>query len=365
MEATKNDLDKASQLGQPWRQESSTPEGTITMTMPTVTIACGQYDTTRALFDGTAAVAGATVQMHTAHTLPEIFAGMMRRHQFDVSELGLTFYLRALEFSPHQLPYVAIPAFPNRVFRHSSVFVHADSGIADPADLVGKTIGEFGIYGQDSGVWAKGALMDDYGFKPGENRWVIGGLDVPAPPLDFVAHPHPADLDVTAAPVGKSLGSMLETGEIDALFTANVPQCVLDGSPHVQRLFPDYEVVERAYFERTGVFPIMHAVVISRDLLNTHPAMGRAVYEAFLTAKDIAAERYRQNLRLYEVNTMVPWMDALVERNAAQFGDDWWPYGMSANRQAIDTYLRYHFEQGLSSRRWTADEIFLPELLGT
>ena len=337
----------------------------MSMSKTELKIGCMPYDTTRALFDGTVSVEGADVTMHTAGTLPEIFEQMIAGHRYDVSELGLTFYLRTLDLDPAGAPFVAIPAFPNRVFRHSCVFVNTASGISEPADLAGKTIGEFGIYGQDSGVWAKGILMDEYGFKPEQSRWVIGGLDQPAQPFDFVSHPRPADVDISVAAEGKALGPMLEAGEIDALFTANVPQCVLDGSPHVVRLFPNYEQVERDYYQRTGIFPMMHTIVVSRQLLETQPDLTHTVYNAFLKAKDVAAERYRQSMRLYEVQTMVPWMNALFEQNRTVFGDDWWPYGVSANRTALDTYLRYHFEQGLSARQWTVDEIFTSSLVGT
>ncbi|WP_246281709.1 phosphate/phosphite/phosphonate ABC transporter substrate-binding protein [Fodinicola acaciae] len=294
--------------------------------------------------------------MKTAATLPEIFEGMVRGGAYDVAELGLTFYLRSLEQDP---PYVALPIFPNRVFRHSCVFVNVHSGITGPADLTGRTIGEFGTYGQDSGVWAKGILMDEHGFRPEDNRWIIGGLEHPAPPFDFIPHPHPPQVDVSVAPAGRTLNRMLDDGEIDALFSANVPQCFLDRSPNVARLFADFEPLERDYHRRTGIFPIMHTIVIRRDLLR----LAAEVYRAFAEAKDAALERYRGARRLHQVQTMVPWMNALVERNATEFPDDWWPYGIAANRRTLETYLRYHYEQGLSTRRWKIEEIFATELL--
>ncbi len=295
----------------------------------TLTADCFRYDTTRALFDATATVDGSALTMHTAATLPEIFERTIRDRGYDIAELGLTFYLRLLDAG---LPYVALPIFPNRVFRHSCVFVNADAGITRPAQLAGRTIGEFGTYGQDSGVWAKGILADEYGFHPERSRWVIGGLDKPMAPFDFIPHPHPAGVDVTAAPEGACLSAMLDAGEIDALFSANVPQCVLDGSPDVARLFPDAELLEREYHRRTGIFPIMHVIVVRRDLLRERPGLAREIFRVFNEAKDTAAEYYRCNRRLYEVQTMVPWFNALVERNAEQFGDDWWPYGIAANR---------------------------------
>ena len=332
------------------------------MSEATLSIGCFPYDTTTPLIDGTIVPQGFRATVETAGTLPEIFAGVIRENRFDVAELGLTFYLRLLEAG---LPYVALPIFPNRVFRHSCVFVNTRSGITGPADLTGRTIGEFGMYGQDSGVWAKGVLTDEYGFEPARNRWVIGGLDHPAPPFGFIPHPHPDDVDVTPAPDGRSLSDLLDTGEIDALFSANVPRCVLDGSPDVARLFPDFEPLERDYHRRTGVFPIMHAIVARRDLLRERPGLARDLYRTYSAAKDAAADRYRDRRRLYQVQTMVPWMNALVDRTLDQFGEDWWPYGIAANRTTLETYLRYHHEQGLSDRLWRIEEIFTPELLDT
>ncbi|OZC75015.1 4,5-dihydroxyphthalate decarboxylase [Rhodococcus sp. 06-418-5] len=319
-----------------------------------------EYDTTRALFDGTVPLPTGTT-LSTRPTLPEVFRDVLTG-QADIGEFGLTFLLRVLEQGSD---LVALPVFPNRVFRHSCIFVHRGSGVIGPSDLVDRTIGEFGIYGQDSGVWAKGMLMDDYGFLPERNRWIIGGLDRSAPPFDFIPRPIPADLDLSAAPEGRSLSDMLVTGDLDALFTANVPQPFLDGSPDIVRLFPDYEERERDWFARTGLFPIMHAVVGRRLLFDENPGLARSVYNSYLSAKYVAAEAYRERNRLFEVHTMLPWANSLFERNQHLLGHDWWPYGIDANRHALDTNLRYHYEQGLTSRRWNLEELFLDELMDT
>ncbi|MBU2669092.1 hypothetical protein KOI35_36825 [Actinoplanes bogorensis] len=319
--------------------------------MTTLSMATGRYDTTEALFDGRVGVEGAQITMRTETNLSKIFE---KHHEFDVAELGWTFYLRG--FSADS-PYVALPIFPNRVFRHSCVFINRDSGITGPEDLVGRTIGEWGVYGQDSGVWAKGVLADDHGFRPEANRWVIGGLDRPAEPFGFVPQIRPEGIDITDAPAGASLAGMLEAGEIDALFTANVPQSVLDGSAkNIVRLFPDFETVERDYYRRTGIYPMMHPVVIRRDRLD----QARAVYDGFLAAKRVAEERYAYARRLFGATLMMPWASQLMDRNAADFTGDWWPYGLGANRHTVDTFLRYHYEQGLSERRLTVDEVFAP-----
>ncbi|WP_028925028.1 4,5-dihydroxyphthalate decarboxylase [Pseudonocardia acaciae] len=328
-----------------------------------LTVASYRYDSTRALFDRSVTFEGIDASFHTAPVISDIFERMVRGREFDVSELGLTFYTRTLDLEDP--PFVAIPVFPNRVFRHSCIYVNRSSGITEPKDLEGRTVGEFGIYGQDSGVWAKGILADEYGFDPARCRWLIGGLDRPITPFDFVPRPAPDGLDVRYLPDDRALGPMLESGEIDALFSANVPRCVLDGSPEVVRLFPDYEPVERDYYRRTGIFPAMHAIVLRRDLLGERPGLARTLYDGFLAAKNAATEKYLTDRRIYQASSMIPWMNALFEENRPLLGDDWFPYGVEANRATIDTFLRYHFRQGLSKRLLTSDDIFAEELLDT
>lgn len=206
-------------------------------------IAFWDYDRTRALANGTIKIAGVDASFSSARIVTEIFERMIRQRQFDVSELGLTYYLRTLDFDDP--PFIALPVFPNRCFRHSAIFVNTSSGIAKPQDLAGKTVGELAVYGHDAGVWPKGILSDEFGVTPDQCRWIVGGLDWPMEPVDFIPQPHPANVDVTWATKGKDLGEMLETGEIDALISADVPKCVLNHSPRVTRLFPDYESIER------------------------------------------------------------------------------------------------------------------------
>lgn len=326
-------------------------------------IAFWNYDRTHALTDGTVKIDGVDASFTSARIVSEIFERMIRQREFDVSELGLTYYLRTLDFDDP--PFIAIPIFPNRCFRHSAIYINRSSGIQKPQDLVGKTVGEFAVYGHDAGVWPKGILSDEYGVTPNQCRWVIGGLDWPMAPIDFIPRPHPANIDVTLAPEGKELGGMLEAGEIDALISADVPKCVLNNSPRVARLFPDYESVERDYYQRTGIFPIMHTVVVRKELLAQHPGLAQAIYRGFCDAKDVAMEQYKAGLIFNNMNIMIPWLSQLLNEDRRLLGDDWWMYGVEANRKTIDTFLRYHLEQGLSKRRLTCEDVFVPELLGT
>lgn len=327
-------------------------------------IGTARYDHTRALFDGSVRVDGAEAIFESLGIVSEIFEEAIRNRGFDVAELGLTFYLRSLEMPDPE--YIAIPVFPNRHFRHSAVYVNASSGIERPEDLVGKTIGEFATYGHDAGIWPKGILADDYGVTPDQSRWVVGGTNWYQPPFDFIPFLHPSDVEVATTPPGKTLDAMLAAGEIDALITAIVPQSVLAGSERVRPLFPDVEAVERDYFARTGIYPIMHTVVIRRRLLVEQPGLEHAVFRAFCESKDAAMNHYNGYGRMGgQSDLMVPWLDHLYERNRALMGDDPWQHGLAANRKTIDTFLRYSYEQGLSKTRLTCEDIFVPSLLGT
>lgn len=321
------------------------------------------YEHVDALMNGTVTIEGASARYHTAWVVSDIFERMIRGNEFGVSELGLTFYLRTLELDDP--PFVALPIFLARQFRHSAIFVNTSAGIESPHDLVGKTIGEFAIYGHDAGVNAKGMLADEYGFTPDQCRWVIGGFDYPIAPFDFVTQPHPDNVEVVRAPQGAALGPMLEAGEIDALITADVPRCVIEGSPRVARLFPNYRAVETDYYHRTKIFPIMHTVVIRRDLLAQHPELAASVYQAFCQSKDVVLQRYQNGRVLNHLDEMMPWISQLCDQNIALFGNDWWPYGLAANRKAVEAFLRWHHEQGLSSHHRRCEEIFVPELLDT
>ena len=332
------------------------------MSHPTLQIAFGEYDRTRVLSDGTVKIQGVDAQFHSHRIVTEVFAGMIRDRAYDVSELGLSYFLRTMDFD--EPPFLALPVFPNRCFRHSAIYINVDSGIEKPEDLAGKTVGEFAMYGHDAGVWPKGILADEYGVTPDQCRWIVGVLDWPLAPIDFVPQPYPANVDVTFAPPGTDLGKMLEEGEIAALMSANVPKCFLEGSPKVARLFPDDEAAERAYYQRTGIFPIMHTVAVRRELAS-QPEVLQAVYQGFCDAKDAVKEQYTKGQVFNNMATMLPWFSKLVEADRRLLGDDWWPYGLQANRKAVDTFLRYHFEQGLSKRRLTCEDIFLPQFLGT
>lgn len=327
-----------------------------------LTFSCWSYDRTRALMDGTVKPEG--IDLTYLPTFPaETFQRALHNKEFDACELGLTFYLATLH-SPDP-PFVAIPVYPVRLFTHSAIYVNTDSGIHEPKDLIGKKMGELFIYGHDAGTWSKGILADEYGVPTNSYNYYLGGVDRTVPPWDWFPLKPPADVNVQHIGAGRTLDQMLETGEIDALYSALVPPSYLKRSPHVRRLFEDAESVERAWFRKTGIFPIMHVVAIRTEVYRNNPWVAQALYQALVAAK----ARTEDQFRLQEANMhrlfMIPWLTEHREENRKLMGDDLWPYGVASSHKAIDTFLRYHYEQGVSRRRFTPEQIFLPELLDT
>ena len=326
-------------------------------------IAFWNYDRTRALADGSVRIDGVDATFHSGRIVTEIFEAMITERKYDVSELGMTYFLRTIE--DRDPPYLALPVFPVRSFRHGAIYINKASGITRPEDLNGKTIGELAVYGHDAGTMPKGMLSDEHGFRPETCRWIVGGIDFPIRPVTYIPQSHPDDVEVVRAPDGADLGKMLEAGEIDALISADIPECVLRKSPKVGRLFEDYETVERDYYRRTGIFPIMHTVVVKAELVRNHPEIVDALYRGFCDAKQVQVDQLVKGMTFNNMQTMIPWLTPLIGANREVLGDDWWPYGIAANRAALDAVLRYHHEQGLTKRRFRIEDIFAPSLLGT
>jgi hypothetical protein len=324
-----------------------------------LTFACETYAHVQALADGSVRPEGITLKR--VHLTPsETFPRLIRDHEFEVSEMGLTFYLATLAMDDP--PYIAIPVFPSRSFRHSAIYVNANAGIESPEDLAGKRFGETFCYGHDAGLWSKGLMSDEYGLVPKASRWVIGGLDSPMLRWDWLPFEPPADVNVEYLGTSGALAPMLESGEIDALFSAHPPAAPATGT-RVRRLFADFEPIERGYYARTGIFPIMHTVVIRRDVYNAHPWVAASLYAAFKESKAVVDRLYAYWETTMHRLLMIPWVTELRRKNRDLMGKDCWPYGVEPNRKALETAIRYHVEQGLSTRRFAAEELFAPETL--
>ncbi|MCD6040451.1 MAG: 4,5-dihydroxyphthalate decarboxylase [Burkholderiales bacterium] len=320
-----------------------------------LTLACWDYDRTRALIDGSVRPDGIEL-IYLNQPVEETFFRMMRYREFDCSEMSLSSYVASLQ--ANDPPFIAIPAFPSRYFRHSCIFISAKSGIREPADLKGKRIG-VPEYQMTAPVWIRGILSDDYGVKVTEVEHFSGGEEEPGRD-EKLKIDVPQSIRLRAIPGDKTLSRMLADGELDALVTARAPSTFHKEPDKVKRLFPDYVEKEKEYFRRTKIFPIMHTVVIRRDVYEKNPWVAQSLYKAFVDAKARMMALYGQTAAM---PAMLPWAHAAVEEARREIGEDWWPYGLEPNRHVLDTFLRYHHEQGLSKRRFTPDELFARETL--
>ncbi len=324
-----------------------------------LTLACWNYDRTRALMDGSVSPQG--IDLTYLDTFPaETFQRMVKYREFDVSELGFKFYVSSLEMDDP--PFIAIPVFPLRLFRHSAIFINTASGISSPKDLSGKSVGEPFAYGHDAAIWARGILSDEYGVPVDSVSYHVGAVDKHSR-RDFAPFPLPANIRIEQIGPDRTLDAMLAMGEIQALYSAIVPPAYRSGSANVARLFEDFEPIERAYYAKTKIFPIMHLVAIKRDVYRKHPWVAQSLYKAFNEAKSKAYALYAAGDAFLHGAFTIPWLTAHLGENRRLMGDDLWPYGIEANRKTIETFLRYHHEQGLSKRLFTPEDLFARETL--
>jgi 4,5-dihydroxyphthalate decarboxylase len=321
------------------------------MTKLTLSIAVGEYDRTRALTDGSVQIDGvAPVVMNLSPE--EIFFRAFRNAEFDICELSLSSF--CVKTAAGSSPYIGVPAFLSRAFRHTAIYVRSDR-IKAPSDLKGKRVG-VAEYQLTANVWARALLEDDLGVKPADIHWIRGGLEE-AGRLEKIAIKLPSDVRLEDAPAGATLSSMLADGEIDAFIGPRVPSCFERGHPNVGWLFPDPTAAASDYYTRTGIFPIMHIVGIRRVLVDAHPWLPTAVLKAFEQAKAVAIARLGDTSA---TKVTMPFVEEQLKRTRDLMGRDYWSYGVAGNRKVLDTFLHHHHAQGLSSRRLSVDELFHP-----
>ncbi len=319
-----------------------------------LTLACWDYDRTRPLIDGRVQPAGIDLDI-TVLRPRQIFQRMLDDQEFQVSEMSLASY-SALK-GRGNCPFVAIPVALSKIFRHSCIYVRTDAGIQAPADLKGKRVGT-SQYGSTALVFMRGMLQHDYGVAPSDLHWFMGGLNsFTEPPL--IALNLPKNVRLDRLPAGATLEAMFEANELDALLSIYIPSLFLKGSPRIARLFPNFKEVEQDYYRRTRVFPIMHTVVLRKDVLEQHPWAAKSIYQAFRAAKDLAIEG------LYDTDALhlsLPWLLDHLEEAWRLLGKDFWSYGLEANRPTLAAIGRFVEEQGLSPRVVTPDELFAPDV---
>jgi len=324
------------------------------MSKLTVSLGCCDYDRTRAIFDGRVPIKGCEV-ICDAIEPEEAFHRAFKFQEFDISELSLSSHM--ITTSRGENEYVGIPAFVSRLFRHSGIYIRTDRGIDKPANLAGKTIG-LPEYQVTANVWIRGLLLDEYGIKPTDIIWRSGGLEEPGrderSPLSL-----PPEINLEPIAEGCTLSEMLAEGELDAVIGARAPSCYLKGAPNIDRMFPDFRAAERDYFQRTGLFPIMHIIGIRKTLAEAHPWLPVNVYAAFAEAKQLCMDQLGQIGHLY---ASLPWGVSDFRDAQALMGEDYWRYGIEKNRPELEALCRYSFEQGLSARRLCPEDLFVEQV---
>ena len=321
------------------------------MSRLTLSLSCVDYDRTRAIFEGKVRVAGCDI-VPTAMSPEEAFHRAFKFQEFDISELSMSSYMN--QVAKDGSPYVGIPAFLSRMFRHSSIYIRTDKGIDKPEDLKGKVVG-VPEYQMTAALWVRGMLQDEYGVQPADMSWRDGGLEeggkIPNVNLKLPEGGH-----LETIPTDRTLSEMLDTGEIDALISARAPSC-FGQNADVTRLFQDYRAAEEAYYKKTGLFPIMHIVGIRKSLVEQHPWLPVNILNAFIEAKQIC---YTNLAKVGHLFTTLPWPVDEFEAAKKLMGEDYWPYGVHKNAAVIEAMSRYSFEQGLTARNLTAQDLFAP-----
>ena len=312
--------------------------------------ACGEYDRTIAFRTGDIKPQG--IALEYTPQAPELtFLQQLRDMRYDVSEMSMSAYVQ-MRVSGRD-DFIALPVFPSRVFRHSALYVRADSPIVEPTQLRGKRVG-IGYYQMSGAVWARGFMLDDYGVKHSDIHWVSGMAVKAEAGANQVDQLH--DMVEGTRRDKPKLEQMLEAGEIDALVSVHTPRAMLRNEGTVRYLFRNCREVEEDYFRRTGIFPMMHTIVLKRSVYEEHPWIAQSLFDAFSEAKDRAVER------LYDTNALtvaVPFLLHELDRTRALMGMDYWPYGLEANAKSIMTFTRHLQDQEIIKRQPQLSELFI------
>jgi 4,5-dihydroxyphthalate decarboxylase len=310
-------------------------------------------DRTRALVDGSLRAEGIKLDCRTFGPY-ELFQRVAQKVEFDIAEMSASTYISLVSQGDRR--YVAVPVFLSRLFRHGYMFVNGESSIREPADLAGCRVG-VPDYEMTAAVWQRAVLMHDYGVAPEQIQWFQGGEFQPGF-VQRVELPSRPGLSIGVIPENRTLHDMVATGEVDAVLCPHTPAALRDGSGRVRRLFPDYVEVEQEYYRRTGIFPIMHLMVVRRELHNEHPWVAASLTRAFAQAQALGWKRLGE---LGALAVMLPWLGRDLEEISDLMGPDHWRYGFRENEVVLRALCRYSYEHGLSARELTPEEIFAPE----
>ena len=322
------------------------------MTALPMTFACGLYDRMTALYTGEVRPAGIDLNFIAVNDPRALFDRMAARQEFDASEMSTSEYVS--RFAAGKCPFVAIPAFPSRMFRHG--FITVDSRVVKtPKDLEGKRIG-IQLYTMTAAVWIRGLLQHDHGVDLSTVQWVEGAIEEPRPHGNPTVLPPLKPISIVANTSGKSLSELLEAGDIQAVVGADVPSAIRR-APHVKRLFPDFRAEERAYYRRTKIFPIMHLVVLRREFHERHPFAATSLFNALEESRSLAQRRMRY---IGALRYMLPWLPAELDEIDEVFGGDPWPYGIEPNRPTLEALVRFLADQSMIAAPVKLEDLFVP-----
>lgn len=316
-----------------------------------ISVAMGDYDRNRALYDGRVQIDGCD-PVYMLLNPEEMFFRAMRSRDFDITELSFSSYL--VKHAKDESPYIAVPVFLSRAFRHTSIYVRKDR-IKKPEDLKGCRIG-VPEYQLTAVVWARSILQDDYGVNPEDVTWVRGGIDTPGRP-EKIKLDLPPGVTIEAAPEGRTISDLLDKGEIDAFIAPRPPSGAALSNPNVAWLFDDPTTVAKDYYRRTGIFPIMHVVGIRKELAEQNRWLPAAVFKAFGESKAKALELLADTSA---TKVTLPFVEEQLKAARETLGNDFWSYGVEPNRKTIEAFLHHHHAQGLSCRKVGLDELFHP-----
>jgi 4,5-dihydroxyphthalate decarboxylase len=321
-----------------------------------LTLAISDYDHVRDLTTGRVPVEG--IQLTCLDfSIEEIFYRFTLHREWDISEMSMAKYVSLMSQGDKTL--TAIPVFPSRVFRHSSIYVRKDGPVRTPADLAGRRVG-LPEWAQTAAVYTRGMLAHQYGVGLAAIDWIQAGTNQPGR-VEKVALKLPPGVKVIPAPED-NLSDLLVSGGVDAVMAAHPPTCFENGHPNVRRLFEDFIPVEEAFYRETGIFPIMHVVALKQEVLDRHPWVAMNLFKAFEEAKRRCVDRMSDGSA---PRAPIPWLPEQLRRAQGIFGKDHWPYGIDPNRRTLEAFLRYAFEQGVCHRHLTPEDLFPANLKGS
>ena len=338
-----------------------TPANALSATKPSasgdvqIVFAGGLYDRMQALYTGEVRPKGIDLKFVINDEPRDIFNRMLGTQEYDVSEMSSSDFIARLSVEGERCPLVALPVIPSRVFRHSFITINEESGIRSPKDLEGRRIG-VPRYSMTAAVWMRGHLQHEYGVDLSTIQWVEGAINKPGDHGDPPLLPLLRDIPIERNRESKSLSQSLDEGWIDALLGTALPDSRRH-NPRIRRLFTDFRRVEKDYYRRTGIFPIMHMIAIRRSTWEANPFIAGSLYRAFEESKQVALKHMRH---LAALRYMVPFLADDLEEIEALFGDDPFPYGVEANRHNLETLMRYMVEQGILKAAMPVERLFVP-----